>query len=959
MKTNFIIFLLLSFIFPVYGQTFLWNFHTTLEGWTFDNHVSGEVSEGVLHLNITGNDPYIGSPAYLNIPARDYKYFIIRMQNSTAGTGADLFWTNANGLHFTSVSVKANQDSMQYYIVDLSKNPEWSGTIHSMRLDPPGSSGSVHIDFIKLAGTYEVSDIELPILLEAENYNRGGEGNAYHDKTSGNEGGQYRPAGDVDIETTDDVAGNFHVSMESGEWMEYIIKVPRAYNYFFDLRVAATGDGNQVHLELNGQSIGEAYSFDNTGGSWITIRQEIELGQGVYTLRMLADQCPGELKINHLSISPWIAPVSFSEPGEMGSYRPGADVRLVVTVTEDIAEQVNKIEFYQNGQKIGEDESAPYEHNILSIDTGYFKILAIASDASGTLLDSAVTELFSGNSKVGIRPLPRGTEKDIDRDLWPNNPGGFFTDYTGQYPFVASHMDVITPNDFNCNFKGDFYTRQAFFEHYLPFDRDWIDTNPDTNPLVQKIRQVEKYGFEVKHILICREAELYGSGKWGPFPEDSRILYQKDVDDFRKVFMDAFAAGIIKHDNYNLIQMCISPTFYHTNPEAQKIIKTMDGVCLESHQYNVHWPLEQGIEKDLHSTAKGIRWTLANKLDYVFYYGPWLSQNCSQYYDDVVRDWLIKYWEAGMPKHHDHMHFYLNNFPHDCGAKTPVGPETDPHSTTGFAKWLIEEVGNQEPYPIPDPDDEETPEQKPFHGSPISIPGTVQVEDFDTGGEGVAYLDKSSTNEGGAYRTDEGVDIHEGGSGYVTGWSASGEWLEYTVNVENTGYYLINIQYFTLLENQKIQLSVDENNVTDIITFPFSDGNIANHEERIYLFSGVQVLRIFIVNATGGLDLDFIEFSSLVSDENTITVKDAFSIYPNPAKEWLNVHIYDSYQKQEETIKIVITDLQGRTVKSEFFTMNQLAPMVKEIDIRSLKPGVYIVSVITPEKLLINRFLKK
>ena len=38
------------------------------------------------------------------------------------------------------------------------------------------------------------------------------------------------------------------------------------------------------------------------------------------------------------------------------------------------------------------------------------------------------------------------------------------------------------------------------------------------------------------------------------------------------------------------------------------------------------------------------------------------------------------------------MHYYLNTFPHEEGRWRPVGPESDPHSTLGFTKWLIEEI---------------------------------------------------------------------------------------------------------------------------------------------------------------------------------------------------------------------------------------------------------------------------
>ncbi len=68
----------------------------------------------------------------------------------------------------------------------------------------------------------------------------------------------------------------------------------------------------------------------------------------------------------------------------------------------------------------------------------------------------------------------------------------------------------------------------------------------------------------------------------------------------------------------------------------------------------------------------------------------------------------------------------------------------------------------------------------PYPGA-HAVPGSVQAEDFDAGGEGVAYHDVEPANLGGAYRPAEGVDIEKGA--YITdvGWIRSGEWLGYTV----------------------------------------------------------------------------------------------------------------------------------------------------------------------------------
>ncbi|MBX0305255.1 S8 family serine peptidase [Haloarcula salinisoli] len=80
------------------------------------------------------------------------------------------------------------------------------------------------------------------------------------------------------------------------------------------------------------------------------------------------------------------------------------------------------------------------------------------------------------------------------------------------------------------------------------------------------------------------------------------------------------------------------------------------------------------------------------------------------------------------------------------------------------------------------------PEQSPYNG-PHELPGRVQGEDFDTGGQGVAYNDTGEGNRGGEYR-DTDVDIGDATEGgYFVGWIEAGEWWEYTVEVTEAGTY--------------------------------------------------------------------------------------------------------------------------------------------------------------------------
>ena len=48
------------------------------------------------------------------------------------------------------------------------------------------------------------------------------------------------------------------------------------------------------------------------------------------------------------------------------------------------------------------------------------------------------------------------------------------------------------------------------------------------------------------------------------------------------------------------------------------------------------------------------------------------------------------------------------------------------------------------------------PNGTPYGGTPISVPGTIQAENYDNGGEGIAYHDMDANNQ--FYRTGEGVD---------------------------------------------------------------------------------------------------------------------------------------------------------------------------------------------------------
>jgi hypothetical protein len=95
-------------------------------------------------------------------------------------------------------------------------------------------------------------------------------------------------------------------------------------------------------------------------------------------------------------------------------------------------------------------------------------------------------------------------------------------------------------------------------------------------------------------------------------------------------------------------------------------------------------------------------------------------------------------------------------------------------------------------------------------GTGAAIPGHIEAENYNNGGEGVAYHDTTPANEGGEYRHDA-VDIEKatGEGSYVVGWVRPGEWLKYTVNVAEAGVYDVSFRVSSNRADGSFKMQVD------------------------------------------------------------------------------------------------------------------------------------------------------
>ena len=145
-------------------------------------------------------------------------------------------------------------------------------------------------------------------------------------------------------------------------------------------------------------------------------------------------------------------------------------------------------------------------------------------------------------------------------------------------------------------------------------------------------------------------------------------------------------------------------------------------------------------------------------------------------------------------------------------------------------------------------------------GTPLRI----QAEDFDTGGEGVAYHELTTTNLGGQYRTNEAVDVEtttDTGGGYDATGTAAGEWMEYTIWVQVAGYYNFSLRYAAPSNGCAVQMTGNGHDRTGTWTLPSTGGSAtwATATQPVLLEYGRQKMRLNVLN--GGLNLNWMELT--------------------------------------------------------------------------------------------------
>lgn len=185
--------------------------------------------------------------------------------------------------------------------------------------------------------------------------------------------------------------------------------------------------------------------------------------------------------------------------------------------------------------------------------------------------------------------------------------------------------------------------------------------------------------------------------------------------------------------------------------------------------------------------------------------------------------------------------------------------------------------------------------RQPYNGV-ITLPGTIEAENYDIGGNGYTYYDTDQTNKTGSYR-DEWVDIEASieAGGYQVGYVETGEWMEYTVDIDSAGEYSVDV--YIAAQSAGGVFSVI---FGDYITLDYSIPSTgdwktqAKVSKKAVLQEGEQIVRFLIKSKGPAYNIDRVIVKPYEEPTDSTDISDInkiFSLYPNPATDYVFVNI--------------------------------------------------------------------
>ncbi len=94
-----------------------------------------------------------------------------------------------------------------------------------------------------------------------------------------------------------------------------------------------------------------------------------------------------------------------------------------------------------------------------------------------------------------------------------------------------------------------------------------------------------------------------------------------------------------------------------------------------------------------------------------------------------------------------------------------------------------------------------------------------------------------------------------------------------------------------------------------------------------------------------------------VGEEEEVAINESLKIFPNPSSQLIHV-VYKSDAVSQNVKKIAVSDIQGREYFNDVVHTDGYG-LDKTIDIHSLAPGIYVLSLFTDDGILTKKFVRE
>ncbi|MDP4239697.1 MAG: family 43 glycosylhydrolase [Bacteroidota bacterium] len=241
----------------------------------------------------------------------------------------------------------------------------------------------------------------------------------------------------------------------------------------------------------------------------------------------------------------------------------------------------------------------------------------------------------------------------------------------------------------------------------------------------------------------------------------------------------------------------------------------------------------------------------------------------------------------------------------------------------------------------------------PYNNIMPMIPGTIEAENYNQGGQGIAYWDNTNGNGPNEYRRSEDVDIaryRPANMYYVTDMSL-GEYINYTFEVLNDDVYTINFVIGTPQsgQTQKFYLEFDNAKTSNPKRYDVSYTTLTSlgtvTVPNIKLNKGIHTMRFM---PQGNMNFDKFTFTGTTSAVENVKISSTL-VSPNPARDGIF-----SVKNIQINALATVSDVSGKIILKK--ALNQ---QDNTLDLSRYARGIYFLKLQTNEIIYETKLINK